>query len=508
MRQLLRAISLVGCVSLLFACSSGTSPSQSGGTLRVGVPEDFASLDPHNASGETPSVWLSLIYETLVGIDKTANPVPGLAKSWQISPDGLTYTFHLRDDVKFHNGRKFTSKDVEFNFNKIKDPASKAVDQAEYALITSMDTPDNLTLVLHLVSADGSLLSHLALQARGGIVAPESYDASGKMINYIGTGPYKFVSYAQADRLEMVRNAEYWGGAANINAITVRIIPDATARLQAINSGQLDFVWAAPAADGLQLAKDGNFQMKQIPENRGDFFSINVTKAPFNDVRVRQALFAAVSRKDIAQAGWNGYAAPTDQPFEQSSPWYIQRPMSVDADTAKAKQLLADSGVKNLKVTILQWDALGSDQEAQIVASAWSQLGVQTTIQKVDIATLVKRASTGDFDVVYLWIGLITDPSRPYDFFASKSNRNGIVGLLKSPQLDAWVKQGHELSDGGARKSVYSQLLDYNYQQAAQFYTVNPTQYVAVSKHLKNYEQSFYYVYFQKGGLLTATLSG
>jgi peptide/nickel transport system substrate-binding protein len=478
-----------------------------GGTLVAAVPEDFDAIDPHTASGETGATWLSLIYETLVGVDSAADAVPGLASSWDISADGLTYTFTLRDGVTFHNGRALTSADVKFNYERIINPETAAVSAGVLSIIDSIETPDDSTVVITLTEPSGPFLSDLAQQGRTAIVAPESYDATNVLTEApAGTGPYMFDSFTVNDRLVMSRNADYWAGAPYIESIEVRIIPDDNARLAALESGEIDLAWAVPPDQGFAAADAGGFVMQEIPQNRGQWFSINTTKAPFDDPRVRRALHLAVSRSDIAEAGWDGFAVPTNQPFAEESYWFADVPFAVDGDLDAAAALLAEAGVSDLSITIVQWDALGSDLEAQLVASAWTEIGADVTIEKVDIGTLLDRAAEKTFDVLYLWIGLITDPNRPYGFFESTHPRNPIYGYYQSPELDGLVSSGRTESDPAARQAIYEQILEMNYDDGAVYFTVRPQIYVGVSDRVNDFEQGAYYVSYQGGGLPIAYL--
>lgn len=479
-----------------------------GGTLIAAVAEDLDTTDPHRTSGETGPVWLSLVFESLVFVDADANVAPGVAESWEVSDDGMTYTFTLRDDVVFHNGRPLTSEDVKWNYERIANPDTGAASASVFAIVDSMDTPDDQTLVLNLNTPSGALLSDLALQGRVGIVAPESYGDDGEIAEFTGTGPYTFEEYTVNDRLVLNRNPDYWGGAPNIETIELRILPDGSARLSALASGEIDLAWNVPAEQAVAMEGSGPFTVQPFPQNRGNFFAINAKAAPFDDPRVRRAMQLAVSREDIAQAAWGGFAIPNDQPFEPTSPWYIERDTPMQADPDAARALLEEAGVSDLEVTILQWDALGSEQEAQLVASAWEDIGIATTIEIVDIGTLVDRAGSENFDVLYLWVGLNLDPNRPYSFWESTSARNPVVAHFSTPELDDLVREGRETIDQDARKEAYAKALDINYSEGGTYYTVSPQQFVGVGDSLQGYEQGAFYVWYQDGGLLRAWLEG
>lgn len=498
---------------VLAACGGGGSSDETdtstgeptvGGTLVVGAPEDLDAVDPHAVRGETGSTWGALVYETLVGVDKASNPAPGLAESWEVSDDGLTYTFQL-GDATFSDGAAVTSKDVAWNYERIADPETGASQQAFFAQIEKMQTPDDKTLVIQLAAPNAAFLSVLGIQGRAGIQSPTNWDGS-EMVANIGSGPYTWESYTPNDRLILARNADYWGEPAFIEEIELRILPDDNARLQALSSGELDLAFGLDSAQAEAASAGGAFELQTDKQNRGNFFAINTTKAPFDNVDVRRAMQLAVSREDIAAAGWGGFAEPTNQPFDTDSPWYADSEFPVSADLEEAKRLIEEAGAEGTPVDVMVWDALGSEQEAQIVASAWSEIGLEPKLTKVDITNIVTDSTAGDFDVIYLWIGLITDPSRPYAYLDQDNGNNGLAGLLKDDGLSDMVKQAAAETDEAARKDLYAQILDENYAQAAQYYTVNPTIFVGVGDNLQGYEQGTYNVVYHDGGLTKAYL--
>lgn len=508
------AVGLVVTALVLAGCGGTSSGGGSqddevgeptvGGTLLVGVPEDIDSLDPAAVRGETGSVWGALVYETLVGVDKDSNPAPGIAESWEVSEDGLTYTFEL-GDATFQDGEPVTSEAVKWNYERIAEPDSGASQQAFFAQITKMETPDDKTLVITLGAPNAAFLSVLGIQGRAGIQSPNNWDGN-EMVDQIGSGPYTWDSYAANDRLVLKRYADYWKEPAYIEEIELRILPDDNARLQALQGGELDMAFGLDSAQAEAASAQGGFELQTDKQNRGNFFAINTTKPPFDDVRVRQAMHLAVSREDIAAAGWGGFAVPTNQPFDADSPWFAPGDFATTGDIDGAKALIDEAGAAGTPVEIQVWDALGSDQEAQIVASAWSEIGLEPKITKVDITTIVTDSTEGDFDVVYLWIGLITDPTRPYAYLAEDNANNGLAGLLKDPELTQLVKDAAAEPDEETRKEMYGEILAANYEQAAQYYTVTPTVFVGVGDRVQGYEQGTYNVVYDGGGLTQAFL--
>jgi len=475
--------------------------------LVVGVPEDLDSTDPHAAVGETASIWLHLVYESLVGIDQDANPVPGLATSWEFNDAGDVVTFSLRDDVTFHDGSPFTSEAVKFSYERLQDPDVGGTSQAAF-VVESMETPDDYTIVFNLTQPSGSFLADAAQPGKSAIISPTAVGADGSIEDPIGTGPFVFESYTVNDRLELRAHEAYWGGSPSLSGIDVRIIPDDNTRVNALASGEIQMGWNVRYEVADPRADEGGFELQELPQNRGNWIALNSQRAPFDDVRVREALFLAISRSDIADVAWDGRAAPTLQPFTEESQWYIDLDLRTASDLERAGALLDEAGVSGGPITILQWDALGSDLETQLIASAWGELGFDVSIELVDIGTLTSTAyGDGDFDAVSLWIGLNLDPNRPYSFFDSEGGRQAIVGNYADEELDRLVRDARAVTDVEQRRALYEQILsDYVVGESLQFYTVRPFQYVGVSDRVQDYVQGTSYAFYDGGGMLVAKL--
>lgn len=476
--------------------------------LRVATGEDFDSIDPHRGQGLTHTTWIPLVYEALVWVDATGTPVPGIASSWQISPDGTRYEFTLRDDVRWHNGRLLVAEDIKVNLERIVNPDTGAALAGPFGNISSIETPDDTTVILNLATPNSALLANLAFQGRAGLIAPEGIGSDNTIVEHIGTGPFVFDEYRVGDRFVVTANSDYWGGAPSLGGVDIRIVPDASTRLAAVRSGEIDFAWLPPVAQGLAAESNGDVVMQRIQENRGNYFAINTQKAPFDDVRLREAMHLAVSRADIVAAGHDGYADATIQPFFRDSFWYVDDlELRTDADLDRARQLIQEGGYEGQKVTILQWDALGSDTEAQIVAAAWEEIGLDVEIQLADIGTVVGAVFAGETDVAYIWIGVILDPIRPYEYFDSTSPRHPLSGSLNSDTMTANFKRSLEVSDADERKALYRDILEENYDMYGLFYTVSPYNYVALNPRVDGFTMGLYVHYSGGTGLTSMALN-
>lgn len=474
-----------------------TEDAASGGeVLRVATGEDFDSIDPHRGQGLTHTTWIPLVYESLVWLDAAATPVPGIASDWEISDDGTVYSFTLRDDVQWHNGRTLTSEDVAFNLERIADPDTGAALGGPFGNIAQIDTPDDTTLILTLSQPNSALLSNLAFQGRAGLVAPEGVDANNDIVEHIGTGPFTFEDYRVGDRYVVAANPAYWGGTPSIAGVEIRIVPDASTRLAGVRDGELDLVWEPPVAQGLAAEAAGDVVMQRIPENRGNYLSINTQREPFNDVRLREAMHLAISRTDIVEGGHDGFADPTIQPFHADSFWHIDDlEVRLEADLDRARELIEEGGFAGTEVTILQWDALGSDTETQVVASAWEEIGLDVSIERADIGTVVGAAMEGETDVISVWIGVNLDPIRPFEYFDATSPRHSLSGFLERDDMTELFQRSIAISDPDERKELYRQILVENYDMFGMFFTVSPHNYIALNPRVSGFEMGLYVHY-------------
>jgi len=472
-----------------------------GGILRVATGEDFDSIDPHRGQGLTHTTWLPLVYETLVWLDGAGTPVPGIAASWEISDDGRVYEFSLREDVTWHNGRPLTADDIVFNLERIADPDTGAALAGPFGNIAEAEVLDSSTLRLTLAEPNSALLANLAFQGRAGLIAPEGVGEDNDIVEHIGTGPFVFQDYRVGDRYVVEAYPDYWGEVPAIDGVEVRIVPDASTRLAGVREGELDFAWAPPVAQGLTAEEAGEVIMQQIPENRANYLSINTQRAPFDDPQLREAMHLAISRSDIVEGGHDGFADPTIQPFFRESFWYVDDlEVRVDADLDRARALIEEGGYEGQEVTILQWDALGSDTETQVVASAWEEIGLDVSIELADIGTLVGAALEGETDVISVWIGVTLDPIRPYEYFDSTSPRHPLSGSLLRDDITDLFKRSIELSDPDERKELYRQILVENYEMYGMFYTVSPYNYVALNPRVSGFEMGMY-VHYDGAGI-------
>ena len=289
-------------------------------SLVVGMPIEPPGLDPTVAAPVAirEVTWVNL-YEGLVRIDRTGKVQPLLAKSWEVSPDGLTYTFRLQEGVKFHDGSSFDSADVKFAFDRARDPKSTNAQKQIFAPIASIETPDPATVMIKLKETSGNFLYYLGW-GDAVIVAPET--AATNAANPVGTGPFKFKSWTRGDRVELVRNPDYWQkDKVKLDSVTFRFISDSQAQVAAVKAGDVDAFpnLAAPELFA-EFQKDPRFKAVAGNTEGETVAGMNNAKKPFDDVRVRRALMHAIDRKALVEGAYSGLGKPIGSFFSPNNP--------------------------------------------------------------------------------------------------------------------------------------------------------------------------------------------
>ena len=368
------AAALLLAASLTPAAAAKTS-------LVLGMAIEPSGLDPTIAAPVAirEVTWVNL-YEGLVRVDRNGRVQPLLAKSWEISPDGLTYRFSLQQGVKFHDGSAFDSADVKFAFDRARAPNSTNAQKQIFAPIDSIETPDPATVVIKLKEPSGNFLYFMGW-GDAVIVAPET--AENNKASPVGTGPFKFKSWTRGDRVELVRNPDYWQkDKVKLDSVTFRFINDPQAQVAALRAGDLDAFPNLGAPELFsEMKKDARFTAVAGNTEGETVAGMNNTKKPFDDVRVRRALMHAVDRKALVEGAYSGYGQPIGSHFSPNHPAFVDMTGVVPYDPAKAKALLKEAGYGNgLSITIKSPQMAYASRSAELLAAMLSEVGVELKI--------------------------------------------------------------------------------------------------------------------------------
>jgi peptide/nickel transport system substrate-binding protein len=366
-----------------------------GGTLTVGMPNDFTTFDPHHLAFANFSLQQNL-YDTLIRYDQNLRPLPGLAERWTIAPDGQSVTLALRKGVKFHSGKDLAAGDVVKNFEKAADKERGFNMLPAVANVAEVTAPDAGTVVIRFKKVSPEITDLLQAMA---IIEPAAMDSLKN--RGVGTGPFKFVEWVPGDRSVLERNPSYWNPQAPwVDRVVYKVFNDSDAMVAALQSGLVDIMISAPPKDVARLGRE--FKMvRGTPGALTYEIRVNGTRPPFDKKEARQALLYAIDRKSVVDNVLFGVSEPTVLPFSRASAAYDASTLPKYAfNLDRAKELLARAGVAGGKAECL---ALPQFPElpaiSQILKADLAKIGFTVDIAVVDNTLYYKRLLGGDFQI-------------------------------------------------------------------------------------------------------------
>jgi peptide/nickel transport system substrate-binding protein len=511
-KPLLIALVMALLTSVFTGCSSGTTDSNTENAdagaaaaengekvLVIGFDQDSDIMDTMRTAWYSDA--LIYIHDRLITRDYEFNYKPGLAESWDVSEDGTVWTFHLRKDVKFHNGKPFTAEDVKWTIDTIKDPDTASPFREDLAAIKEVEVIDDHTVRFILEYPFPNLLYNLSATAAGihPANAYEEYgDDYGKKV-VIGTGPYKLEEWIPGDKTVLVKNEDYnWGpewmenrGPALIDKIVLKIIPDENSRIMELEVGGIHILRNVPETYVEQLDNNPDITVHKNPATKLGYLAYATDKEPFTDVRVRRAINHALNKEEIIQFVFKGMGEPAygylppalkDEYLEES------QELAYEYDPDKAKQLLAEAGYADgLELTLSADNSSKSSKLAEIIQNQLKEVGINTNIQLYDSASYADMLKEGKQELFI----------REYSW----SNADIIDWFLLSerfpyPNHSRWVdEKTDELIKSAARQPTweeraegYKEVQRYLIDQAVWAPIYIPVQMIAVRKEVKNFK--------------------
>ncbi len=354
-------------------------------------------LDPTaGAAAAIDEVVYVNVFQGLVRIDRDGRIQPALAASWDIADDGLTYTFHLRDGVAFHDGTAFDSADVKFSLDRARADDSTNAQKGFFAPIAAVATPDALTVRLTLAQPTSRFLFDMA-SGDAVIVAPES--AASNATDPVGTGPFRFVRWTKGDSVTIERVVP---DPARIGTVVFKVIPDPAAQVAALLAGDVDAIPNFSAPEILDVFRDDPRFAVVVGTTEGEtILAINNARPPFDDVRVRRAIAHAIDREAIVQGAMSGSAVPIGSHFAPHHPAYVDLTGLYPHDPAKAKALLAEAGLaEGFAATLRLPPPAYARRSGELIAAQLGELGIRVTIEPVEWAQWLDQVFTRrDYDL-------------------------------------------------------------------------------------------------------------
>ncbi|QPC88062.1 ABC transporter substrate-binding protein [Mesorhizobium sp. NBSH29] len=385
--------------ALALALASGTAAFAARTDLVVGVVLEPPHLDPTGgAAAAIDEIVYANLFEGLTRIGSKGEVMPGLAESWTASDDGKIYTFKLRSGVKFHDGSDFNADDVKFSLNRARAEDSTNAQKQIFAAIDTVEVIDPTTVKITLSHPEGLFLYNMGI-GDAVIVAPESADTNKE--KPIGTGPFKFDSWAKGSSIKLVKTDGYWGDPVALDKVEFRIIPDAASAVPALLSGDVQAFPNAQVGDALpQIEADPRLKVVIGTTEGETLLSFNNKKPPFDKLEVRQAIASAIDRKAIIDGASSGRGLPIGSHMSPTSPAYIDLTETYPHDVAKAKEYLKAAGLENgFKATLKLPPPAYARDGGEIIASQLREIGIDLEIIPVEWADWLSKVFTEkDFD--------------------------------------------------------------------------------------------------------------
>lgn len=397
---------LLTSVLALASCTGGGSPAPTAGggepdpdgTLTVRLALEPTNLDiRHTAGAALEQALVDNVYQGLVTRDADNQVVGALASDWEISPDGLTYTFTLQDGVTFQDGTALTANDVVTSYTAARDDAT-IVSGSDLAGATSITAPDDKTVVITLAAPNADFL--FALTGRAGLVF-KTGDTTDLQTTANGTGPFTVSEWNQGDSLVLARNDAYWGEKAGVAEVVLDYIPDQSAAANAATAGDVDVVTEVDPEFRDQIEGLGTFALETGQTTDKGTLAFNNARPPLDDQRVREALRSAIDHDALIEA-LGGAAEPLSGPIPPLDPGYEDLSDTVSYDPDRAKELLAEAGQQDLELTLTIPSVYSSTIPTYLV-SAFDDIGVTLKVDSVEFPAWLQNVYTNkDYDLSFV----------------------------------------------------------------------------------------------------------
>lgn len=444
MRKSVLVLAIAGALAATTAITSAFAQVRT--DVNVGLVLEPPNLDPTaGAAAAIDEVGYANIFEGLTRFDSTGAVIPALAESWDISEDGLTYTFRLHAGVKFHDGSAMDAEDVKFSLDRARAPDSTNAQKGLFANIASVDVVDPQTVKVTLTTPTGDFLFNMAW-GDAVIVAPET--AANNATNPVGTGPFKFEEWAQGDHITLVRNPDYWGTPVRLDKATFKYIGDPTAAMAALQAGDVDAFPFFPAPELLeQLKSDPRFEVV-VGSTEGETV-LGMNNERLSDIRVRQAIAHAIDRQAVIDGAMFGYGTPIGTFMPPTNPNYVDLTAQSNYDPEKSKALLAEAGWDSSKVLTFKLPPVETyaRRGGEIIGQQLAAVGIKTELVPVEWAQWLSDVFTNkDYDLT------IVSHTEPNDIGAFA--RDDYYWNYRSDTVKALMADLNNTTDPAKRKEI------------------------------------------------------
>ena len=480
-KKSIKRVSLI--LMLAFACTAMTAcgskqdqqqPAAGGDNTEVAVSDTliFAQgaeprgLDPALVDDGESSKVIVNIYEGLLKFAEDSTEVQAcLAKDWVISDDGLTYTFHLQEGVKFHDGTDFNAEAVKFNIERQTINKTEDMGYADFVWgdVASVEAQDDYTVVITLKKPSTPFLNNLAMSLGAPMVSPTALQENANNLNKkpVGTGPYTFDSWTPDQDIILKKNADYWGEPAKTDTVLFKFIKENASRVVALTNNEADMIDGIDS-NVIEELKNSGMEILDEEGMNISYMAYNVERAPFDDPAVRRAISQAINVPEMVEGLYSGYASLANTILPSFVPGYSADVTQISYDPDAAKEALAAAGVTKINMITYSnprpYNTVTGQPLAEAVQGYLEKVGVEVEITPYDWTTYKEKIKNRDFDICfYGWIGDNGDPDNFMNLLADDDPTMN-VAMYQDEEFNALLAKAASTPNGEERNAIYAQM--------------------------------------------------
>lgn len=504
-RTALGIVLLTAMLIASVAASSAYAADQGryGGIIKVALYDEPATMDPHATTHPAARIVRQHIYETLIAWGHDFEFVPQLADSWEVSDDGLTYTFHLRKGVLFHHGREMVADDVIYSFERILEMSPRAGD---YRMIDSMKALDDYTVQFTLKHVAPDFLAAVSMYFAH--IVPKDHTEEqmaryGAIVEPVGTGPYRFVEWREGQHVRLARFDGFvprdeepngLGGRkiAYLDEIIFQGVTEGSVRVFGIETGTFDYIMHVPPADVPLLEANPDVNMVAIPGTDWGILYFNFTRPPFNDIRMRKAVAHAIDYQELADAVFWGMGTANNSFIPESQGvWRTPEHERIhEYNPDLSRQLMREAGYNGEE---LFWPTRGdytSVMAAQNIQAQLQAVGFNITLQHMEPAAFLDYVYARSRNEIPDWTMIATTRSGfrpdPHHHYNQRVHSSSHAGMYHNPEFDEIVDRAGSITDFEERKRLYARAQEIIMEDVPVIVLYNGPFLEAYRKELKN----------------------
>lgn len=441
--------------------------------LVIAIEGSVSSMDPANIPDTNAISATRGVYENLVKFDEELNLVGQLAESWEISDDSLTYTFKLKDGIKFHDGTDFNASAVKANYDRVVDEKNELrqrrtfvvanEDESETFRVKSIEIPDESTIVFTLNEAWSPFLNRLTQFC---IISPKALEEHGNdiMYNPVGTGPYTFKEWEEGDHTTLLRNEDYWGEKPGVDSVTIKEVPEAGSRTAMLKTGEADFIYPM-TSDQLTAVEDSDdININKADSNIMRFVSLNTKLPELKDIKVRQAMNYAIDKEAYVQLMYSGYAKPATSTVPSIIHGYSKQE-EYKYDVEKAKELMKEAGYEDgFKLTLWGDNTTQEIKGMTFIKQQLEQIGIEVEVLPMEPATIGEKVYVEEEDAeINMWYVnwsasdfTIDGSMRALLSSQSVPPTNANTAYFSNKEFDELLDKGLKITDEKEQSELYA----------------------------------------------------